>query len=64
MVKKHEYSVSVELRSKLMKKPKNKYSTLTWSANVIKRKRDHGFPVISRDGKVKCRMCSMRRISM
>ncbi len=48
MVKKHEYSMSVELCSELMKKPKNKhlilkffiiyfaYLRLTWSAEVVR----------------------------
>ncbi len=47
MVKKREYSVSIELCSKLIKKPKNKHSILAWGAEVVKIKCDHGFPVIS-----------------
>ncbi len=55
MVKKYVYSVSVELCSELTKKPKNKHAitkffiiclhifeTLSWSTEVVVRKRDHG----------------------
>ncbi len=60
MVKKCEYSVSVEFCSELTKKPKNKqvipkffiiylhiFKTLTWSAKIVRWKRDHGLPVTS-----------------
>ncbi len=40
MVKKREYSLSVKLCSKLMKKPKNKHLTLAWSAKVVEWKRE------------------------
>ncbi len=35
MVKKREYSVRVKLCGKLMKKTKNKPSTLAWSAKLV-----------------------------
>ncbi len=47
MVEKREYSVSVELCSKLMKKTNNKYSTLAWSTKVVEWKCAHGFSVMS-----------------